>query len=126
MRDGSDAHRPVLPALLTVPGVADYLVVKPSWVYDHSDEIPGKLKIGGQLRFRRQAIEAWLERLEAEAAETRSDGQVLERVSRLVAQTDRPNPRAHDAPQDAQKATAAPRRRGRHHPWQIPGQGAPP
>ncbi len=95
-------------------------------MYDNSWRIPGKLKVGGLLRFRRTAVEAWLGRLEAEAADATSDGRVLDRVSQLVAQAGLPASRAPGVPTQERKARAAPRQRGRRRPWQVPSQELPP
>jgi hypothetical protein len=59
----------MLPSLFTAAALADYLSVPRSWVYDHAWEIPGRVKIGGLLRFRRDAVLAWIARLEAGASE---------------------------------------------------------
>lgn len=48
-------------SLMTVADVAAYLSVKPSWVYEavRSKALP-HFKIGNHLRFRREAIDTWL------------------------------------------------------------------
>jgi excisionase family DNA binding protein len=46
--------------LLTVQELAEQLRVKPSWVYDHADEL-GAFRLGKYLRFSLQRV---LERLE--------------------------------------------------------------
>ncbi len=52
-----------LPAddILDVAGLAAYLKVRPKWIYErtHLREIP-HIKAGGQLRFRKDEIDAWL------------------------------------------------------------------
>jgi hypothetical protein len=46
--------------LLTVPEVAELLRVKPSWIYDHADEL-GAFRLGKYLRF---SLARLMERLE--------------------------------------------------------------
>ena len=117
-----------LPAYLSPRQLAEHMKVLVRWVYDAAarGEIPGKIRVGHQLRFRREAVLAWLDRLEGAASDASSDGRFVDRAARLVREAGLPDPRAYDVPQDAQIATAAPRRRGRRRQWQIPGQGAPP
>lgn len=52
-------------ALLTMDDVCELLQVKKSWLYRQVEarEIPA-LKLGNQLRFKRQAIEDYLERVQ--------------------------------------------------------------
>jgi excisionase family DNA binding protein len=52
--------------LLTVAEAAAYLSVEPSWLYDCWKPlgIPA-IKLGRQLRFRRSALDAWLDRQQA-------------------------------------------------------------
>ncbi len=47
--------------LLSVQDVADWLNVKPSWVFDHHgvDGLPS-VTVGRHVRFRRGDVEAWL------------------------------------------------------------------
>jgi hypothetical protein len=69
--------------------------MKLSWIYDAAarGDIPGKVRLGGHLRFRREAILSWLAALEAPQAANRSfDGRVVDRAARLV---------AHASPLDA-------------------------
>jgi len=114
-------------AYFTPRGLAEHLDVKRDWIYRHAWMLPGRVKVGNQVRFRRVAVLAWLARLEdQQTSDASSDGRFVDRAARLVREAGLPDPRAHDLPQDAQIATAAPRRRGRRRQWQIPGQGAPP
>lgn len=55
-------------ALLTMDDVCELLQVKKSWLYRQVEarEIPA-LKLGNQLRFKRQAIEDYLERVQIAA-----------------------------------------------------------
>ena len=56
-------------SLLTADQVADLLGVPKSWVYEQSrcGRIP-TVTLGRYRRYRREAIEAWLEQLEAEGS----------------------------------------------------------
>jgi hypothetical protein len=47
--------------LLTVQEVADILRVKPSWIYDHADDL-GAFRLGKYLRF---SLSCLMERLES-------------------------------------------------------------
>jgi excisionase family DNA binding protein len=109
--------------------LAELLDVKLSWIYDAAarGDIPGKVRLGRHLRFRRDAILAWLARLEdCRASDGWSDDRVLDRVGRLVAQAGGPDAGAHGVTRSMKKATTAPRRRGRRPTRRIPAQGAPP
>lgn len=48
--------------ILDVEGLAEYLGVKPNWIYQqtHLNAIP-YYKLGSQLRFRKRDIDKWLE-----------------------------------------------------------------
>ncbi len=61
MTDGHITNHFLADEMLTVQDLADYLRVKPIWVYQKTrkGEIP-HLKIGKMLRFRRSTIEEWL------------------------------------------------------------------
>ena len=48
-----------LPLLLTVKQVAGILNMTPKAVYA-ADDIPGRIKIGGRVRFRQDKLETWL------------------------------------------------------------------
>jgi len=56
-------------ALLDIKGLAEYLSVKPYWIYQqtHFNTIP-YLKLGNQLRFRKKDIDRWLQTLNNPAA----------------------------------------------------------
>ncbi len=56
-------------SLLTAPEVADLLGVPTSWVYEKSrtGRIP-TVTLGRYRRYRREAIEAWVEQIEASEA----------------------------------------------------------
>jgi excisionase family DNA binding protein len=47
--------------LMSVQDVAEWLKVRPSWVFDHHGEgaLPA-IQVGRHLRFRREEVEAWL------------------------------------------------------------------
>ena len=45
----------------TVEDLAAFLKVKPSWVYEHTSEIP-HIRVGRYLRFERSAVLEWLHR----------------------------------------------------------------
>jgi excisionase family DNA binding protein len=49
--------------LMSVTELAEYLGVKPAWLYNNHRtlNIPGR-KIGGHLRFRRADVDRWIER----------------------------------------------------------------
>jgi excisionase family DNA binding protein len=49
-------------ALLTVQEVAEVLRVKPSWIYDHADDL-GAFRLGKYLRF---SLSRLMERLESD------------------------------------------------------------
>jgi hypothetical protein len=53
----TDADRNVL---ATPVEVAKMLRVPPTWVYAHQNELPGLLRLGRYVRFRRTAIEQFL------------------------------------------------------------------
>jgi excisionase family DNA binding protein len=55
-------------ALFTVKGLAEYLQVSDKWVYERVQfkEIP-HYKIGGNLRFKRSAIDLWMDTLKTPA-----------------------------------------------------------
>ena len=69
------AIRPVLSgraeddAILDVEGLAEYLSVKPNWIYQqtHLNAIP-YYKLSSQLRFRKRDIDKWLETQKIPAA----------------------------------------------------------
>jgi excisionase family DNA binding protein len=63
--------------LLTAPEVAHVLGVPVSWVYEQSrrGRIP-TVTLGRYRRFRRSAIDAWVDRLEAGTPSIRDDGRV--------------------------------------------------
>ena len=46
--------------LATPVEVAKMLQVPPTWVYAHQNELPGLLRLGRYVRFRRTAIEQFL------------------------------------------------------------------
>ncbi|ARP72100.1 helix-turn-helix domain-containing protein [Streptomyces pluripotens] len=49
--------------LMTVNELADYLAVKPAWIYNNHRAlgIPSR-KVGGSLRFRLSEVDRWLDR----------------------------------------------------------------
>jgi len=65
--------------ILDVPGLADYLEVSKQWIYErtHLKEIP-HLKIDGQLRFRKKAVDKWLDSFNVPAVTTQ--GRMLKAV----------------------------------------------
>lgn len=48
------------PRLLTADELAELLRVHRSWVYAHQHELPGLVRLGRYVRFRRTAIEQFL------------------------------------------------------------------
>ncbi len=42
--------------LMTVNEVADYLMMSPKWVYQHSKEIPGYFRVAGAIFFNRETL----------------------------------------------------------------------
>lgn len=60
--------------ILDVDGLAEYLSVKPSWIYQqtHINAIPHH-KLGSQLRFRKLDIDKWLESQKVPATSTLPD-----------------------------------------------------
>jgi predicted DNA-binding transcriptional regulator AlpA len=48
-------------ALATAVEVAKMLRVPPTWVYAHQEELPGLLRLGRYVRFRRSAIKEFME-----------------------------------------------------------------
>jgi Helix-turn-helix domain len=56
----SPAKGAELSALATPVEVAKMLRVPPTWVYAHQNELPGLLRLGRYVRFRRAAIELFL------------------------------------------------------------------
>ena len=48
-------------ALATPVEVAKMLRVRPTWVYAHQEELPGLLRLGRYVRFRRAAIKEFVE-----------------------------------------------------------------
>jgi len=65
-------------SLLTAAEIAELLGVPTSWVYQQSraGRIP-TVRLGRYRRYRREAIEEWLERLEAPAREARAHAGAL-------------------------------------------------
>ncbi|MBF0607408.1 MAG: helix-turn-helix domain-containing protein [Candidatus Magnetobacterium sp. LHC-1] len=55
--------------IFNVKLLCDYLKVTPTWIYErtHLNEIPF-IKIGGQLRFKKKAIDKWVDSFEIPAA----------------------------------------------------------
>ncbi|MER5551572.1 helix-turn-helix domain-containing protein [Streptomyces sp. NPDC002793] len=49
--------------MMSVNDLADYLAMKPAWVYNNHRAlgIPSR-KIGGHLRFRRSEVDRWIDR----------------------------------------------------------------
>lgn len=50
-----------LDPLWTVRDLAAYLGKSPSWVSHNRHRLPAPSRIGGELRWRRQDVEAWVE-----------------------------------------------------------------
>jgi excisionase family DNA binding protein len=61
--DENDPPQPEAdPGILATPTeVAKMLRVPTTWVYSHQNEIPGLLRLGRYVRFRRTAIERFLQ-----------------------------------------------------------------
>lgn len=49
--------------LLTVNDLAGILAKPKSFIYDHLDSLPPHVRIGRQLRWRPEAVDAWLDAL---------------------------------------------------------------
>lgn len=67
-------------SLLTADQVAELLGVPKTWVYEQSrsGRIP-TVTLGRYRRYRREAIEQWVERLEAPARGARANGRAITR-----------------------------------------------
>jgi hypothetical protein len=113
-------------AYFSPPELAEHLGVRVSWIYDNSWLIPGRVKFGRHLRFRCDAVSAWLAGLEDHRdQDTGSDSRVLDCLSRLVAKADLTDSGVPAVPMGGRKATTAPPRRGRRPPADLPSRGDP-